>query len=54
MCFYRYLEAIYCKVHENHKIEEADNRAVARGYIPKNRNDVGDLYEVVSKIPRYQ
>ncbi len=52
MCFYRYLEAIYCKVHNNHKIEEAINKAVARGYIPSKWNDVGDLYDVVSKITR--
>lgn len=52
MCFYRYLEAIYCKVCNNHRIEEAINKAVAHGYIPKNWQDAGDLYDVVSKIQR--
>lgn len=53
MCFYRYLEAVYCKVYNNHKIEEAIEKAVARGYIPNNWHDVGDLYDVVSGIQRY-
>ena len=52
MCFYRYLEAIYCKVHTNHQIEEAINKAVAYGYIPRNWNDVGELYNIVSRIKR--
>ena len=52
MCFYRYFEAIYCKVHANHRIEEAIEKAVARGYIPVNWHDVGDLYDVVSRIQR--
>lgn len=52
MCFYRYLEAIYCKVYSNHKIKEAIGKAVARGFIPNNWNDVGDLYDVVSRIQR--
>lgn len=51
MCFYRYLEAVYCKVHGNHELHEAIEKAVAR-YIPKNWRDVGDLYEVVSGICR--
>lgn len=52
MCFYRYLEAIYCKVYANHRIEEAIKKAVARGHIPANWHDVGDLYGVVSGIQR--
>ena len=52
MCFYRYLEAIYCKVHTNHQIEEAIDKAVAYGYIPRNWNDVGELYNIVSRIKR--
>lgn len=51
MCFCRYLEAVYCKVYTNHKLGEALDRAVAR-YIPKNWNDAGDLYDVVSRIQR--
>ncbi|MCM1186743.1 MAG: hypothetical protein NC251_09490 [Lachnoclostridium sp.] len=54
MCFYRYLEAIYCKVHTNHQFEEAVDKATVQGYIPKNWCDVGDLYDVVSKIQRYR
>lgn len=53
MCFYRYLEAIYCKVHVNHRIEDAVARAGAHGYIPRNWNDVGELYTIVSGIHRY-
>jgi len=52
MCFYRYLEAIYCKAFQNHKLEEAVRKATAHGYIPKNWDDVGDLYDTVSKIQR--
>lgn len=52
MCFYRYLEEIYCKVHTNHRIEEAVDKATAYGYIPRNWNDVGELYNVVSRIQR--
>lgn len=52
MCFYRYLEAIYCKVYANHTIEEAIGKADARGYIPGNWHDVGNLYDVVSRIQR--
>lgn len=52
MCFYRYLEAIYCKVHTNHSIEEAIKKATAYGYIPRNWNDVGELYNIVSRIQR--
>ena len=52
MCFYRYLEAVYCKVYSNHRIDEAINRATTKGYIPKKWNDVGDLYDVVSRIRR--
>lgn len=52
MCFYRYLEAIYCKVNTNHQIEEAIDKATARGYIPRNWNDVGELYNIVSRIHR--
>lgn len=53
MCFYRYLEAVYCKVHTNHRIEDAVDKASAHGYIPRNWNDVGELYNVVSGIQRY-
>lgn len=52
MCFYRYLEAVYCKVYTKHSIEEAIEKAVARGYIPHNWHDVGNLYDVVSEIKR--
>lgn len=52
MCFYRYLEAIYCKIYINHKFEEAINRAKTHGHIPHNWNDVGELYKVVSEIQR--
>lgn len=52
MCFYRYLEAVYCKVNDNHKIEEAIAKANAHGYIPRNWYDVGELYSNVSKIVR--
>ena len=52
MCFYRYLEAIYCKAYDNHTIEEAIEKALARRRIPPNWQDVGDLYDVVSKIQR--
>lgn len=52
MCFYRYLEAVYCKIYNNHTLEEAIKKAVARGYIPRNWCDVGDLYDVVSGIQR--
>lgn len=52
MCFYRYLEAIYCKVHLNHFLDEAIGKAAARGYIPSNWKDVGDLYDNVFRIQR--
>lgn len=52
MCFYRYLEAIYCKVYANHQIAEAIDKAIAHGYIPANWNDVGELYNIVSRIQR--
>ncbi len=51
MCFFRYLEAIYCKVYSNHTLEEAIHRAKA-SHIPKNWNDVGDLYDLVAQIRR--
>lgn len=51
MCFYRYLEAVYCKVNRNHTLYQALARAAAR-YIPKKWNDVGDLYRIVSEIQR--
>ncbi len=51
MCFFRYLEAIYCKVHSNHTLKEAIYRAKA-SYIPKNWNDVGELYDLVAQIRR--
>mgnify|MGYP000709583605 FL=1 len=49
MCFYRYLEAIYCKIYSNHSLKEAILRAKAN-YIPKNWNDVGNLYDIVAQI----
>lgn len=53
MCFYRYLEAIYCKTHTNkYTLDDANRKAEAKGYIPKNWDDVGGLYDVVSKIRR--
>lgn len=52
MCFYRYLEAVYCKVHANHRIEDAVGKANAHGYTPRNWNDVGELYNIVSRIQR--
>lgn len=52
MCFYRYIEAIYCKVNHNHSIEEAIKKATAKGYIPSNWRDVGDLYNNISLIKR--
>ena len=51
MCFYRYLEAIYCKIYSNHSLKEAILRAKAN-YIPKNWNDVGNLYDIVAQIKR--
>lgn len=51
MCFYRYLEAIYCKICSNHTLKEAILRAKAN-YIPKNWNDVGNLYDLVAQIKR--
>lgn len=52
MCFYRYLEAVYCKVNTNHRFDEACDRAVAKRYKPRKWDDVGDLYDVVSAIRR--
>lgn len=52
MCFYRYLEAIYCKVYNNHSLGEAIEKALTRGYIPQNWNDVGNLYYNIEKIQR--
>ena len=52
MCFYRYLEAIYCKNNNNHTINEAFQRANARGYIPNNWGDVGKLYDNIKQIQR--
>ena len=54
MCYFRYLEAIYCKVNRRHLLEEAIEKATRRGGPPApNWDDVGDLYSVVSKI-RYE
>lgn len=54
MCFFRYLEAIYCKVNNNHFLEEAIEKATRRGGPPApNWSDVGNLYDVVAGI-RYQ
>ena len=52
MCFYRYIEAIYCKVHNKHSFQEAKNRANNVRYIPTLWNDVGSLYENIAKIKR--
>lgn len=52
MCFYRYLEAVYCKVYDNHRIEDAVDKAIVHGYIPENWDDVGELYDIVSRIQR--
>lgn len=52
MCFYRYIEAIYCKVNTNHTIHEAYNRANNRNYRPTKWSDVGDLYDNISRIER--
>lgn len=52
MCFYRYLESIYCKVYTNHVLREAINRAKAKNYVPQMWTDVGNLYNVVSGIRR--
>lgn len=51
MCYFRYLEAVYCKVYNQHTLEEAIEKA-ARRYGPPapNWNDVGDLYDRVAKI----
>lgn len=51
MCFYRYIEAIYCKIHTNHSLEDAISRANAN-YIPRKWNDVDDLYNTISNIKR--
>ena len=51
MCFFRYLEAIYCKVSSTHTLNEAIFRAKL-DYIPRKWDDVGDLYDVVSRIQR--
>lgn len=52
MCFYRYLEAIYCKISYSHKLDEVIERATAKKYIPPKWQDVGDLYSIVSNIQR--
>lgn len=52
MCFFRYLEAIYCKIGKNHSLEEAVERAEARGKIPSFWQGVGDLYQGVAAIKR--
>lgn len=51
MCFNRYIEAAYCKVYGNHKIEEAVARAKERK-ISDNWKDAGDLYDKISSIQR--
>jgi len=54
MCYFRYLEAIYCKVNNNHSLEDAIKKAIKRyGPPAPNWNDVGNLYNVVSQI-RYE
>ncbi len=54
MCYFRYLEAIYCKVYGMHSLEEAIKKATKKGGPPApNWNDVGNLYNDVAKI-RYE
>ena len=40
-----------CKIYSNHSLKEAILRAKAN-YIPKNWNDVGNLYDIVAQIKR--
>ena len=54
MCFYRYLEAIYCKISSKHSLQEAITRATAHGYIPGNWTDVGELYDKVAMVRRQE
>lgn len=54
MCYFRYLEAVYCKVNHSHSLEEAIEKATRRNGPPApNWDDVGNLYIVVSRI-RYK
>lgn len=54
MCYFRYLEAVYCKVNHHHTLEEAIEKATRRNGPPApNWCDVGKLYSVVSRI-RYE
>lgn len=54
MCYFRYLEAIFCKVNQRYLLEEAISKATQRGGPPaSNWRNVGDLYDVVSRI-RYE
>lgn len=51
MCYFRYLEAVYCKVNSHHSLDEAIEKATRRyGPPAPNWNDVGNLYSVVSSI----
>lgn len=51
MCFYRYIEAIYCKIHTNHSLADAIKRANVN-YKPSKWDDVGNLYNNISNIRR--
>ncbi len=52
MCFKRYIEAIYCKTHNNHTLEEAKERAKSQT-IPKDWTDVkDDIYSKINSINR--
>lgn len=52
MCFYRYLEAIYCKNERTHTFDEASQRAKAKGFPPQKWTDVGNLYYNIDQIKR--
>lgn len=51
MCYFRYLEAVYCKVNSHHLMEDAIEKATRRyGPPAPNWNDVGNLYNNVARI----
>jgi len=52
MCFFRYLEAIYCKINNQHSLQEAISRAETHGKIPPMWTNVGDLYDNVDALRR--
>ncbi|MCM1495910.1 MAG: hypothetical protein NC089_08970 [Bacteroides sp.] len=54
MCYFRYLEAIFCKVNAQYSLNDAIEKATRRGGPPaQNWRNVGDLYDIVSRI-RYE